>query len=233
MRLIILPVVAGCCFFFGFQSGNPTVLPPLLYQQPEANIAFEWAFGIFNKNSKNLLPVSITRDTALKTGDEMKMMVKLTKDCYVYVIYYDSKGEVNLLFPYSIRQFQSDYGVNKNYYIPKGRVWMKLDKSTGKEVFFLVASTDRLLNLEVKLGDYLSADPSERGKLAGDVVAEIRGLRKQYASFATIAEKPLTIGGNIRSTDSVEVTRRMDVADIAIQIEANNFYSKTFTIDHQ
>ena len=110
---------------------------------------------------------------------------------------------------------------------------MMLDKNTGKEIFFLIGSAERLLDLEVKLGNYYSADPSNRKPLADEVVSEIRGLRKRYSTFATIAEKPLTIGGNIRSTDTVKVVRRLDVADISTQISAKNFYSKTITIDHQ
>jgi hypothetical protein len=96
-----------------------------------------------------------------------------------------------------------------------------------------VGSTERLLDLEVKLGNYFSADPADRKPLAQDVVSEIRGLRKRYTTFATIAEKPLSIGGNIRSIDTVKVVHRPDVADIATEISANNFYSKTITIDHQ
>ena len=156
--------------------------------------------------------VPITRDTTLKSGEEIKMMVKLTKDCYVYLIHQGSNGEIDLLFPYEIRQFQTDYTVDKNYYIPKGRNWIALDKNTGKEIFFLVASTERLLDLEVKLGNYFSADESKKQSLAGDVVSEIRSVRKHYSTFATIAEKPLTIGGNIRGTDKVEGARRPDVS---------------------
>ena len=69
--------------------------------------------------------------------------------------------------------------------------------------------------------------------MAADIVSLIRSVRKRYSIYATIAEKPLTIGGNIRGTEKVESARRPDVATIATQISANNFYSKTITIDHQ
>jgi hypothetical protein len=233
MRSIILLAVVLSFLAVGFRFGEqPSASTPTV-QQNDANIEFDWAFGVLGYNGKTPIPVPITRDTVLKSGDEIKMMVKMTKDCYVYAVYLDSQGDLNLLFPYSIRQLQTDYVVAKPYYIPKGRNWMMLDKNTGKEIFFLVGSTERLLDLEVKLGNYYSADPSNRKPLADEVVSEIRGLRKRYSTFATIAEKPLTIGGNIRTTDTVKVVRRPDVADIATQISAKNFYSKTITIDHQ
>jgi hypothetical protein len=239
MRSRILLVIVLSFFVFGFRFGllrEASVQPSastLTVQQNDANIEFEWAFGVLGYEGKTPIPIPITRDTVLKSGDEMKMMVKMTKDCFVYAVYLDSQGELALLFPYSIRQIQTDYVVAKPYYIPKGRNWMMLDKNTGKEIFFLVGSAERLLDLEAKLGNYFSADPADRKPLAQSVVSEIRGLRSRYSTFATLAEKPLSIGGNIRSTDTVKVVRRPDVADIATQISAKNFYSKTITIDHQ
>jgi hypothetical protein len=233
MRSIMLFTVVLSVFVVGFQFSEQPIAPTPAVQQNDSNIEFEWAFGVLGNKENTQIPIPITRDTILKSGDEMKMMVKMTKECFVYVIYLDSQGEISLLFPSPMRQFQDDYVVDKRYYIPKGRPWMKLDKNTGKEVFFLVGATTRLLDLEIKLGDYFSADPSNRKPFADKVVSEIRGLRKKYTTFATIAEKPLSIGGNIRSTDTVRVVNRPDVADIATQISANNFYSKTITIDHQ
>jgi hypothetical protein len=233
MRTIILLAVVLSCFAVGFRFGEPPAVTAPTIQQSDVNIAFEWAFGVLSTKGKMLVPVALTRDTILKSGDEIKMMVKLTKECFVYVVHQGSKGEVSLLFPYDVQQFQKDYVTEKNYYIPKGRDWMKLDKNTGKEIFFLVASTERLLDLESKLGNYLSADASKKQTLADDVVSEIRGVRKRYSTFATIAEKPLTIGGNIRGTEKAEGARRPDVANIATQITAKNFFSKTITIDHQ
>jgi len=232
MKISILLAVLVLFTASGFRPGEHPAVPAQEAQVNDANIGFDWAFGVMSKKGKNPEPVPITRDTALNSGDEMKMMVRLTKDCFVYVLYYDSEGAIHLLFPYEFRQFETDYTLDKNYYVPKGRMWMRLDQKTGKEKFFLLASSTRLLNLETKLGDYSSASPEQKQQRASDVVTEIREVRKSYASFATLAEKPLTIGGNIRG-DSLVVVRRPDVADIATGIEAKNFYSKTFTIDHQ
>ncbi|HVN48015.1 MAG TPA: DUF4384 domain-containing protein, partial [Bacteroidota bacterium] len=167
------------------------------------------------------------------SGEEIKMMVQLKTDCFVYVLYYGANKEVQLLFPYKLRQFQDDYATEKNYYIPAGRTWIELDQNPGKETFFLIASNERLLDIEAKYGDYISADASKKPAAAEALVAEIRAVRKHYATFATLAEKPISIGGNIRGTEKVEEKQRHDVSEIATEITAKNFYSKTFTIDHQ
>ncbi len=228
-RPILLLLLAAGFVLMGMSPGpGPTPDPAV---QNQANIGFQWAFGaVIGKSHKF---VSITRDTTLNSGEELKMFVQLTKECFVYVVHYGSKGEIDLLFPYSFRQFQSDYETGKNYFIPKGRDWIRLDKNTGRETFFLVASTERQLDLEAKLGDYLSADASKKETLAKAIVSTIRDLRRRYTTFATIAEKPLTIGGNIRGTEKVEVSQRPDVTTIATEVTARNFYSKTITIDHQ
>lgn len=208
-----------------------TALPVRAQQSSTENIAFKWAFGAMVGKDKKF--VSVTKDTILKTGDEIKMLVELTKECYIYVVHYGSKGEVDLLFPYSTKQFTEDYETGRNYYIPRGRAWIQLDKNTGKEVFFLVASVDRMIALEGMLAEYQTANAMRKEALSKDIVQEIREVRKRYKSYATLAEKPLTIGGNIRGVAKAEEARRPDVANIVTQISANNFYSKTFTIEHQ
>lgn len=200
-------------------------------QENQENVAFRWGFGARVGKDKKF--VSIMRDTVLKTGDEIKMVVELKKECYVYVILQDSKGGVSLLFPENVRQFVGDYKAGKNYYIPKGREWSELDKNTGRETIYLLASAERLVELEALMGNYSSADDARKEEEAKKIVAEIRDVKKKYRTFRTLAERPVTIGGNIRGVEQAEQSPRPDVATIMTEISANNFYSKTFTIDHQ
>ena len=195
------------------------------------NVAFQWSFGALVGKEKKFVP--ITRDTALATGDEIKMMVELKQECYVYVIYHSSKGEIDLLFPEDVRQFSGDYKTGKNYYIPSGRRWFELDKNIGRETFYLLASAQRLLELEALVGDYKSADKSKKADMADQILGEIRTVKRKFRTFTTLAERPVTIGGNIRGVEKAESARRPDVSTIATEISASNFYSKTFTIDHQ
>jgi hypothetical protein len=234
MRYTMMFILCLCVLSLGSISlaQTPEQATPPAIQQDGPNINFEWAFGALIGKDKQF--VGITHDTVLNSSEEMKMMVKLDKDCYVYLLHYDSQGEVDLLFPYSLSQMQTDYSLDKNYYVPKGRNWIVLDKNPGKEIFFLVASSTRLLDLEAKIGEYLGVtDAAKKKPLAENIVSEVRGLRKNYASFATLTEKPLTIGGNVRALEEKKETHRPDVADFSISITAKNFYSKTFTIDHQ
>ena len=216
----------------GSPAGHAGPAAVLAQQETQAgNVAFRWSFGALVGKDKKFVP--ITRDTALSTGDEIKMMVELQQECYVYVIYHSSKGEINLLFPEDVRQFSGDYKTGRNYYIPSGRRWFELDKNIGRETFYLLASGQRLLDLEALVGNYQSADKSKKSALADQILGEIRTVKRKFRTFTTLAERPVTIGGNIRGVEKAETAKRPDVSTIATEISASNFYSKTFTIDHQ
>jgi hypothetical protein len=205
----------------------------LALAQEKPNVSFEWAFATLSATGKAAIPVPIVRDTTLQTGDQIKMMVRLKSDCFIYVIHETPTGEISLKFPYDLKQFTIDYKIGKNYFVPKARDWFTLDSNTGRETFYLVASGRRLLDLEVLLSKYKDADASKKPTIAKDIVAEIRNVRKHYKTFTTLAERPISIGGNVRGMGKEPGSGIPDVAQVATEISANNFYSKTFTIDHK
>jgi hypothetical protein len=215
------------------------ILPALLLAwslagaQPKSNVSFEWAFALLadSGGENNLVP--IVRDTSLRSGDQIKMMVRLKTDCFVYVITENPSGEISLRFPYDLKQFSNDYKTSKNYYIPRGREWFKLDGNIGRESIYVLASAQRLLDLEVLLSKYAEVDVSKKPLLAQDITKEIRNIRRNFKTFTTLAERPISIGGNVRSLSKMPAERFPDVARMAIAISAENFYGKTFTIDHQ
>jgi len=200
--------------------------------QSDENVAFQWAFGAITGEENTF--VSISRDTMLNSGDDIKMLVNLQRECFVYLIHSGPSDDITLLFPYSLEQFDKDYAVKKNYYVPLGRRWITFDKTTGKERFYLLASNERLTDLERLLTGYQSGDAAKKATLSKQIASEIRNVKRRFRKFATLAEKPVTIGGNIRGIgESEDVARRPDVSNIATLISASNFYGKTFTIDHR
>ena len=201
--------------------------------QEKDNIGFEWGFGALSGSAKEPKLASVARDTTLKSGDQVKMIVKLTMQCFVYVLHEDPAGEIVLRFPYDLQQFATDYKVGKNYYIPKGRPWFQLDEKVGRETFYLLASPTRLTDLEGLLTKYQSSPATGKAALAKDIVSEIRNVRKRFKTFTTTAERPISIGGNVRGLDGPGAGRRPDVASMTTEISANNFYGKTITVDHK
>jgi hypothetical protein len=188
--------------------------------QEEDNISFRWAFGalVGPANAPRLVP--IVQDTTLKTGDQLKMLVELQKPCFVYVIYHNPSDTVHWLFPADSQPIDA----KKRYEIPPGDAWFKLDGQVGRETFYLLAAAQPLTELESLLSTYATAAAADKPPQAARILTEIREIKKRYRQFSTLAERPVPIAGNMRGPE---------IADLAIEITANNFYSKTFTIEHR
>jgi len=202
-------------------------------QKEDKGVIFRWAFGaiVGPENDREL--VAITRDMELKTGDQIKMYLELEKKCFVYVFYRGSQDELQMIFPYNARQFDADYKTSTKYYIPQGNKWFKMDENGGAELFYLLASAERLTELETVYGKYGSADPGQKQTLAKQVLAKIREIKKRHRKFTTVAERPVAIGGNVRGINVGGAVPSFDVATLAVEISATNFFSRTFAIDHK
>lgn len=200
--------------------------------QTDANVKFQWAFGALKKANGSKFE-AVTKDSDLKTGDQIKFFLKVNKNCFVYLVYRSSQGELSVLFPQRFKLKSAEYTVAGDHYIPKGDDWFELDEHTGEERFYLLASAKRLLGLETLINDYESADAVKKPMLTDKILAEIRQLRKQHLKFKTYAERPVNIIGNLRGTEKAETAGAHDIAKFAVEISADTFYSRTFTIDHR
>jgi hypothetical protein len=202
-------------------------------QEKDRNLCFRWAFGAIESSGHELEFSAITRDTTLKTGDKLKMLVELKNKCFVYVIYHSAQGEMSMLFPYDTQQFTRDYQTAKKYYIPQGNRWFELDDNVGSETFYLFVSAQRLIKLEAFFSKYTAADPVKKQDLAKQILTEIRKIKRYHRKLTTFAERPVPIGGSVRGSTKDEKAPLPDIATIAVEISADNFFSRTFTIDHR
>lgn len=202
-------------------------------QNVEGNICFRWAFGALVGPDKDRRLVAITRDTTLKTGDRLKLLVEIKKKCFVYLIYHSGQNELLMLFPYKTDLFSKHLEIHKKYYIPQGTRWFELDEKAGLETFYLLASIERLSGLEAQMEKYISTEQHERQKLVEEVLAEIQKAKRKHRTLTAPAERPVSIGGSIRGLDKNKSLGPPDIDPIAEEVSTSNFYSRTFTIDHR
>jgi len=223
---LIFLLTALCLTLFGSLPANAA-------QKEEKNVSFRWAFGamVGTEDDRRLVP--ITRKAALKAGDKIKILVKLQKKCFVYLIYYSAENEIHMLFPYEGKQYGTDLKTSKKYYIPQGEMWFELDENAGREVFYLLASAKRLIPLEALVDKYEMADPGKKPGLSKQILTEIRKTKKRHKKFTSTAERPIPIGGNMRGTTQDKEGSSPDIESIAVEVSAANFYYRTFTIDHR
>jgi hypothetical protein len=185
----------------------------------EDKVSFVWAFEALVAEGKVTKQVPVKEDMRLNTGDQLKMFVELRKPCFIYVIHHGARGEIQRLFPYDIQQFTTDYETSKIYEIPPNAAWFRINEQAGLETFYLLASVQRLTDLEQLLATYDAAQAAEQTLAATNILAELRNLLKQHRASVKPG-RPVPIAGNMRKgIEGVEIT-------------APQFYIETFTIEH-
>lgn len=200
----------------------------------DPDVSFRWAFAAMSVQDGKKVMQPITQDVALKSGDQIKMMVELQRKCFVYIFHHNQDDGLKLLFPYSLQQFESDYQPGRRYYVPLGNeAWFRLDRHPSREVFYVVASSKRLDELEKSYVRYESADAASKSDAAKAVLDQIRELRREHRELVSPAERPVPIGGALRSVEKVEDANRFDIAAFADDILSTGFVARTYTIEHK
>jgi hypothetical protein len=187
-------------------------------------IEFVWAFEARIHRGDVAKLVSIKEhSTTLRTGDMLTMFVELRKPCFVYVLHHGAESEIQRLFPYDMQQFTTDYQTSKVYEIPPDGVGYTLNEQAGRETFYLLASAQRLVKLEMLLSASAIAPRATQLQLATSILTEISEIQKRYEQALALAPNliPTPITGNMRS--GIE----------GVEISAKNFYHATFIIEHE
>jgi hypothetical protein len=201
-------------------------------QVVEDQLKIYWAFGalIGEQNQQQL--ISIGRKAVLHTGDRIKILFEPQTECFIYLFYYSSQAELAILFPTDPSSARILPGIK--YSIPAKNQWFKLDDITGIEKFYLIASVRKLEKLEAlhqKHSTLTQADDIQASTRA--ILAEIKQLKRKHRKLTAAAERPVRLGGNFRGAHQDEQPDQPDISQIAVEISAVNFFSRTFTIDHQ
>ena len=110
----------------------------------------------------------------VSTGSQFKILVQLQHPCFVYVLYHSAEQSVDLLFPATLQQFDTDYVPGKPYTMPRNGGWYTLTPPAGRETLYVLASATRLTALEALLGAAAVAPPAQRirMKLSADSLHE-------------------------------------------------------------
>ena len=202
-------------------------------EQNESKVEFLWSFVAIRNRSQQFLLEAITKDTVLMNGDYFKFYIKSQNSAFIYLIYYSSAGELTLLYPYTSNEQSIGSTASVDCYIPEKNKWFELTGEKGEEIFFLLASVHKLHKLEVSIDKYKNAGQTKKKEISEEVVSEIRNLRKFHFNPKIKAERPVNMIGDTRDIVDLNSAKLYDVADFAIEISADSFYGKTFTIHHK
>lgn len=198
----------------------------------EKTIKFQWAFAARTGPSENQELRSITKDTVLQSGDQLKMMIAFESDCFIYLIYHGSRGEMQLLFPEEVAPYQRPSPNNERYDIPSGNSWFTLDENIGIEKFYLLASANPLDKLEGLLKQYDEASASKQPDIASQIIRHVKQLRKDNRQLESSVDRPVQIGGNFRTVEKSQQPIT-NISKYAVTISGNKFFARTYTIEHR
>jgi len=198
----------------------------------DRNISFRWAFGALTGPESDRKLIAVTKDSVLYSGDQFKMMIELQSKCHVYVIFKGSNGEILLLFPKQLDLSEESLKVNQEIFLPNKDMWFAFDDQIGIEKFFLLASNAPLIKLETLLKTYESSSHEIRPEVTEEILQFIKKSRKEHKQLTAAAERPIQIGGTFRNVDKPQVSQR-DISAFAIKITADDFFGRTFTIEHR
>ena len=191
-----------------------------------------WAFGAIRASSNPPKVEPVGTQMVLSSGDKLKMMIQIRKKCFIYVIHKDTQGNLTLLFPYSIKQFDTDYQTARKYYAPKDG-WFQLDNRTGSETLYLIGSDQRLLDIEYTYQQYASSVSSNKQDLAAKMISELDGITKAHMASSAEVDMPADEHYALRGFERATGADPMDITQLAREISFDTTYSKTFVIDHR
>lgn len=221
------------CMVWAFVFLWLSTCPAATDLRPEGrNARILWAFGAIRSSSNTAKAEAVRTKMVLHSGDKLKMMIQLQRKCYVYVIHKDTQGNLTMLFPYSIKQFDIDYQTDRKYFAPKDG-WFQLDTSTGTETFYLMASDQRRLDIEYTYQQYASCKAADKQAFAMRMLSELDRAAEGQPALANqgevIAQNQFITRGFERATGADP----LDISQLAREISFDSSYSEIFVIEHR
>jgi hypothetical protein len=196
----------------------------------DGKLAFNWAFVTRGADGSSS-PIDFSERVSVTPGQLFKIYIQPAQNAFVYLYLHDASGELTLLFPGKFDAFDDKAYTGNQFFIPEGENWFQLDGTRGTERFYLLASAQRLKSLEsltaawLTLNDNPKSSATAKASARQAVIDEIGRQRKQHSQLTIAAEKPVTVAGGTRGINT-------SAAKLATRIEASDFYTKTFRLDH-
>ena len=156
---------------------------------------------------------ALTARHVLENGSEVGLTLDPGK-LHVYVVYQDAEGALEVLHS------GEDTKGGAVALLPPGAA---LDDQAGHERFCVLASVERLHDLELAIEEFRSDPTGAREKL----LAEVSALRDRHESQESEPPRPVTIGGQVRGESPnapVPTAREYPVAGVRCH---------TITLEHR
>jgi hypothetical protein len=127
-------------------------------------------------------------------GDALYLQLRSEDDLHVYVVNVDGSGQGTLLFPLDSLEMKNPLHGGQEHLLPGAvggrRLGWQVSQPGGEEAFIVVASRERLSDLESELAGLRAAREGESVQVEPFVVAALRGYRGIKGLVETGAPSP-------------------------------------------
>jgi len=187
----------------------------------------DFHYGVIGEQPDNALYV-VDNDTEMRSGQTFKLNFQFTTGNWFYVTYLSSTGEYALL-----------YGSSKGAYPDKELSfdtlgWFALDQNKGDETFTLIASEERLEDLEALFENYGKASAASKKRFAKRITNTLADLHKSLegpegTELVQRLDAPIMGGVTFRGVTNDEVTQH----SLTHKATGERIAEAIFVIKHQ
>lgn len=195
------------------------VAAPTLSTETGGNTDVGFKYGIIGKKSMQDRKLFLVEDGGEMHASEMiRINYSLVKPGYFYLIWGASGGDFALL-----TVFEKTAGEETPGDIQKTD-WYELDSECGTETLYLIASPERLLNLEKLFNDLTTNDKKSQSEINRKIALELEYYQKDSGDagsrLATRKERPIDGGIVFRSAGINENTIQHELTGTGVQVKA-------------
>ncbi|MBI5250338.1 MAG: caspase family protein [Desulfomonile tiedjei] len=197
---------------------TPVFVAPTFSQDLKVKVTF-----YYEDQSRQVKP--LTEGARLKSGQHVGITFVPESDCYVYILWWDSRGAVGRLFPNpQLTEGTGEVKAGMTYWLPSsgGERWYVLDDNPGEETIYFLASRTRNPRIE-QLYETLSRSPG--GPTAAQEVKEISGeLERQmnlmgFADFTVPKERAsVSFASKEALVQSIQVEAKVRRTDAIVKL---------------
>lgn len=181
----------------------------------------------YEGENKQVLPLQ--DGATLKSGDRVGVGFRSESDCYVYILWWDSRGVVGRLFPNpQLTEGTGEVKAGKTYWLPskEGERWYVLDNNAGEETIYFMASRAKNPKIE-ELYDRLSKisasarSESQTKEVAGELERELNlmGFADVTVPRTTGPAAQVSFGTRERLFEALESETRVVGADAIVKLK--------------
>lgn len=188
-----------------------------------ADVTFRWA--ILADSGEGMQGLDFSGSPVVHSGTALQIYLEHMENCHIYLYLLDSSNNLTPLYP--VDRGYYNYGFPRGpKFIPPGSQSFTFVPPAGMETFYLMASADRLFQIERLTEEFLNnpESPGQQKLLLSEIEATMAG-RQEKSKAAEDKEK---VERKTRTADGITTTTFN-----AVEVDISDFYGRKLLLDHR